>query len=347
METLIKGGHVIDPASGINRIMNVVAKDHRIVYLGTDEPAAERVVDATGCYVFPGLIDFHTHVDHLGTDEGINSVFFPGNGITATVDSGSTGSMTYEAFYQSIIAHSPIVIKTYLNAYAAGLVSDDIIENYNILHFRKMQEIIDRYKDNILGLKYRYIEGAGSFETFKKCADFAHENGLGICVHTANPAGPLDEMVAVLKEGDIYTHMYQNRGNDNILDETGTGIKKSILDARERGVVFDLANGNANFSFSVAYPAIAAGFWPDVISTDMAKNKMNLHSRVKNLPNIMAKFLQMGMPLEEVIRAVTETPARLMKMEGIIGTLKPGARSDVSIFKIIDHLAVRHCSFLK
>lgn len=337
METLIKGGHVIDPASGINGPMNVVAKDHRITYLGKDTPSAERVVDATGCYVFPGLIDFHAHVDYLGGEIGVNPAFFLGNGITATVDAGSTGCMNFESFYRSIVVPSPITIKTYLNAFGGGLISEDILENYSVTHYRKMAEVLDRYRDNILGLKYRYIDGLATFDTFRDAVKFAHDHGVRICVHTSRPAGPLDKMINLLEKDDVYTHMYHNRGMDTILDEAKQYIKPSVMEARKRGVIFDVANGNTNFSFSVALPAVSAGFWPDIISTDIGRDKLNLQTRVKNLPNIMAKFLKMGMPLEEVIRSVTQTPARLMHMEGKIGTLQPGANSDVAIFQIADH----------
>ena len=337
MKTLIKNGHVIDPAAGINGIRNVLAEDDRIIYVGDAVVTADRTVDAAGCYVFPGIIDFHSHVYYTGSEEGINPAFFPANGITATVDSGSSGCFNYEAFHKSVVESAPIIIKSYINAFGAGLVSDDIVEDYSIKHYAKTREIIDRYSGSILGLKYRYVDGFASYETLRDAVNFAHDNGVGICVHTATPAGPLDKVADLLGKDDVYTHMYHGRGSDNILDESGKDVKPAMRAARSRGVIFDMANGNANFSFRVALPAVAAGFWPDIISTDMAKNKMNLHSRVKNLPNIMSKFLQMGMPLEEIIRAVTETPARLMRMEGIIGTLRPGARSDISIFRIADH----------
>ena len=336
MDLLIKNGHVIDPAQGIDEVLNVYLKDHKVRYIGKDSPDAEREIDAEGLYVFPGLIDFHSHVAYTGNEFSINPAYFIPHGITATVDAGTTGCLNYEAFLHSVIDHSPILIKTYINAFGGGIVSDDIVEQYNITHWERMEEILEKHRDNILGLKYRYIDGIGTYESFRDAIKFAHSHGVHMCVHTAAPCTELDRLLELMEKDDVFTHMYHHRGKDNILNADGTDVKGSVKAARERGVIFDLGNGNANFAFDVCIPAVKAGFWPDIIATDMTKLKINLHHCVKNLPNLMAKFLELGMPLPEIIRSVTETPARLMGLEGKIGTLKAGAKADVAIFRLAE-----------
>jgi predicted amidohydrolase len=139
--------------------------------------------------------------------------------------------------------------------------------------------------------------------------------------------------------------MYHGVGDDTILERPDERIKKSIYDARKRGVIFDVANGKTNFSFAVALPAVRQSFWPDIISTDWTSDKLNYSPHAKTLPYVMTKFLKMGMSLFETVRAVTETPARLMGMEGKIGTLKPGSLGDIAIFKKISGKAVHQDFF--
>ncbi len=339
LDLFISGGHVVDPSRSVDAIADIGVIGNKIVDITgvpPDEIRCEKTVDARGLYVFPGLIDFHTHLFSTGSTEQVNPGYLISNGVTATVDGGTAGCLNFPALYSSVLMHAPIRVKSYVNAYSAGLMDAHIQENYELrfIEEERIVRLVERYRDMILGLKLRYVKGLATFEALEKTVRIARALGIGVSVHTTRPAGPLDQVADLLERDDIYTHVYQNLGDDNIL--CGGAIKPSILRARERGVIFDMANGKFNFSFDVALKAMELGFAPDVISTDQTMAKHN-HSRyVKNLPNMMAKFLEMGMPLNEVVRAVTQTPARLMQMEGQIGTLAPGSYADIAVFQLIN-----------
>ncbi|MDR2588459.1 MAG: amidohydrolase family protein [Spirochaetales bacterium] len=341
LDLLVRNGHVVDPLQNIDGKMDIGVKNGVITPapLGTEAVCS---VDASGLYVFPGLIDFHTHIFHTGSAISVNPAFLPPTGVTAAVDAGTAGCTNFRAFYEGVISSSPVLIKSYLNVYGAGQPDTNIQEKFDPAEYRPAQikRLVETYTDTILGLKIRYSKGiAASLEALKETLRIARELKLKVCVHTTNPPSSLDGVAELLEKDDVYCHAYQGMGEETILDAAG-GIRESIHKARSRGVIFDSANGRSNFSFPVALAAMKQGFHPDIISTDWTLDKLNYSPHAKNLPYLMAKFLTMGMSLREVVRAVTQTPARLMGLEGKIGTLRPGARGDIAVFKKISQRIV-------
>ncbi|MDR1317915.1 MAG: metallo-dependent hydrolase [Spirochaetales bacterium] len=342
LDLLIRNAHVVDPSQNIDKPMDIGVHSGIIVPAG---PADEspRTVDAHGFYVFPGLIDFHTHIFHTGSAISVNPAFLPATGVTAAVDAGTAGCANFRAFYEGVVTSSPVRIKSYLNVYGGGQQDTNIAEKFEPSEYRPLHiaRVVETWRDNILGLKIRYSKGVASgIDSLKETVRIARELRLGVCVHTTNPPSPLDEVAGLLDRDDIYCHMYQGMGDETILDPAGK-IKTSMTTARSRGVIFDMANGRANFSFKVALPAIEQGFVPDIISTDWTIDKLNYSPHAKSLTYVMAKFLKFGMSLSDVVRAVTETPARLMGMEGKIGTLKAGSFADIAVFKKIQRRAIQ------
>lgn len=343
-DCIIKNGRVIDPARNIDGVQSVCIKNGRIVAEKDCGSNADHVIDAKGCLVFPGLIDFHTHLFYRGSGFAIQPDLMIAHGTTSAVDAGTAGAANFEAFYQTAVIPSVVRIKSFLTVYSGGQLDPKLCEDFNpdLYNLSQIERVIDKHRDNILGLKIRISKGIvpdeKALEYLKAAVALAEElNGrlgtdLHVCVHTTNSQMPAGELAECLRPGDIFCHCYQGGQNNMIL---GSGeIDPGVLEARERGVIFDAANGRGNFGIKTARAAMARGFYPDVISSDLTSDKFNMPPYAKNLPVVLSKYLTLGMNLVDIIRAVTETPAKLMKLEGEIGTLAPAASADVSIFEL-------------
>ena len=340
---IIRGGRVIDPAAGTDEIRDIAVRNMRIVDAEGAECGKDQIIDASGMIVTPGLIDFHTHLFHEGSSICIHPDMMIAQGTTSAVDAGSAGTSTYEAFYKSVIAQSQVRIKGFLTVYGGGQLDPKLCEDFNpaLYNVDKMERVVDANRDNLLGLKIRLSkgvvpEGTGA-DYLKAVVDLAEElnhrlgTALRVCVHTTNPPVSAGELAACLRPGDIYAHCYQGAGTTIVLPDGS--IDPGVLEARKRGVIFDAANGKGNFGLKTAKAAIAAGFLPDIISTDLTVDKFNMPPYAKNLPLVLSKYLALGLSLAEVIERVTVRPVEIMGMAGQIGTLKTGAYADIAIFK--------------
>lgn len=345
IDLLVKNGHVIDTLRGISEVRNVGIAGNQIVELTGDE-SPNQVINADGCYVFPGLIDYHVHSFFGGTKGGMHPDFMLPVGITSIVDQGSAGYADFESYYRVIASNSFVRSKAYLAVSPTGLIIPGLAEEAyepKYINESKIASLVKKYRDYILGLKvkisngYHDYDGYGGIDALKHTVELAEKIGnLRVYVHVVNPPCSIDEIVGVLRPGDIFGHMYQGEA-DTILNEDGT-IKDSVIRARKRGVLFDEANGRLNYDLDVCKKALAQGFLPDIISSDMSLliNKNYAGRYVRSFPYIMSKFLELGMSLEEIVRLTTQAPAFYMGMEGEIGTLKPGAFADAAIFKLAD-----------
>ncbi|EAN4945105.1 metallo-dependent hydrolase [Salmonella enterica] len=346
LDILIKNGLIADTGSNdyINRNIGIIG--HRIVDLHTvDATQAETVIDAAGCIVLPGLIDFHAHVFHGGTAIGVNpDVICLPNGVTSVVDAGSSGWVNYPLFRNTVTTPAMVKIKSYLNVVNVGLSTlgggpTGYLENTNPANYNveKIAQTLRDNKDNILGLKLRYSQDIAkgksySSDPFLSTVALARELETSLCVHVTDSILPADKLINHFQTNDVYAHCFHGTGH-SILNEQGE-LYCAIKDAQSRGVIFDCSNGVAHFDFHVAQTAMEQGFYPDIISTDLTLRNSLRTDKVFSLLHVMSKYLNMGMSFFDVIRAVTTTPARLMKMEGLIGTLAPGAFADISIVKL-------------
>ncbi|EAB9747662.1 TPA: metallo-dependent hydrolase [Salmonella enterica subsp. enterica serovar Ball] len=346
LDILIKNGLIADTGSNdyINRNIGIIG--NRIVDLHTvDATQAETVIDAAGCIVLPGLIDFHAHVFHGGTAIGVNpDVICLPNGVTSVVDAGSSGWVNYPLFRNTVTTPAMVKIKSYLNVVNVGLSTlgggpTGYLENTNPANYNveKIAQTLRDNKDNILGLKLRYSQDIAkgksySSDPFLSTVALARELETSLCVHVTDSILPADKLINHFQTNDIYAHCFHGTGH-SILNEQGE-LYCAIKDAQSRGVIFDCSNGVAHFDFHVAQTAMEQGFYPDIISTDLTLRNSLRTDKVFSLLHVMSKYLNMGMSFFDVIRAVTTTPARLMKMEGQIGTLAPGAFADISIVKL-------------
>ena len=333
LDLLIVNGHVIDPASGVDEVRPVSVYNGRITRYEEGEQA-RHVIDAAGRYVFPGLIDSHAHMFTEGTEIGIypDLAYLP-TGVTSAVDA-TAGVANYRLFRSAVIARSKVTIKSFLQMCSAGLATTSYHECINPKYFNpeKIARIYEENKDNILGLKIRQseelAEGLG-IEPLKATVAIADRIGCPVEVHCTNIPVPTSEVLDILRPGDIFEHVYQGVKN-TILDENGR-VYDCVLQARERGILFDTAEGRKHGDFDVMLKAKEQGFIADFCSTDLVLASMYRRS-IFSLPNLMSRYVAMGIPLKQVLEMTTQAPARLMKMEGEIGCLSEGARADIAIF---------------
>ena len=333
LDLLIVNGHVIDPANNVDEVRPVAIYNGQIVRYEEGEQA-RHTIDAAGKYVFPGLIDAHAHMFSEGTDIGTYpDVTYLPTGVTAAIDA-SAGVSNYRLFRSAVIERSKVTIKSFLQVCSAGLVTTSYHENINPKYFNaeKMDRIYHENQDNILGLKIRQseelAEGLG-IEPLRATVAIADKIGCPVEVHCTNIPVSTEEVLNILRPGDIFEHVYQGVKN-TILDDNGK-LYDCVPAARKRGIIFDTAEGRKHGDYDVMLKAKEQGFIADFCSTDLVLAS-SYRRPIFSLPNLMSRYVAMGIPLKQVVQMTTAGPAHLMKMDGKIGCLSEGARADVAIF---------------
>lgn len=338
-DLIIRNGTIIDPAAGVQVRADIAIKDARIASTATPAAAhAAEEIDAGGAFVTPGLIDFHLHLAPLA------EIGIPGepacfaSGVTTAVDCGSAGCATYAGHRGALLSGS-LRIKCFLHVCSAGLATGRYLENPDPACYDrgKIKRCFAEYPGELIGLKIRQgveIVGSLGLEPLRQTIRLAEEIGVPVMVHCSNPPGPMDDILRLLRPGDILTHAFQDQGS-TILDETGR-VSREALSARARGVVFDVANANIHFSFMVARAAISEGFLPDTISTDLTTRSLYKRPAVFNLAHVLSKYYNLGLRLMEIIERCTSKPAQLLGLQNEIGTLAEGARADIAILKEVN-----------
>ena len=334
-QLLIKNGTVVDPVTKALTKRDVLLENGIIIDVSEKDDSIVKEIDASGHFVSPGWVDFHCHIFYGGSGLAINPDVLVSTGVTSAVDAGTAGCANFRIFNDGIIRASSLDIKCYLNVYGAGQIDDNISEIFN-KRFYKVEEIrrlFREFPDTLLGLKIRFSKGiADTLEDLKDVVNIAKDIETNVCVHTTDPPCDMAEIADTLRKDDVFCHCYHGRGN-TILADDGK-VKSSMFDAKKRGVIFDSCNGMGNFSIDVCRSALEQNFYPDIISSDLTADKVNFSPYAKSLPFVMSKYLSLGMPLADIINAVTTAPVRLMKMGGKIGLLQSGMQADVTIFKI-------------
>lgn len=333
---ILNGGYVVDPANGIDGIANIVIENGIIVKI-SKEPAKpvffDNVIDVSGCIVTPGLIDHHCHIYPLAERIGLpgESVMFS-SGVTAVVDAGSSGAVNYPR-HRSYKAQCLLDYKAYVNISGMGLTGPEDLRP-EAMDYEALKELFESCGNELMGLKIRtsaeIVKDLG-YEPLKKTIEIADRLGVPIMVHPTNPPGPMDELLNMLRTGDVCSHMYMNIGS-TILDEKGR-VSKAALAARERGVLFEAADAQAHFGFSTALPAIKQGFWPDFIATDGTRNSMLKRPTTFSLAMQLARYERMGLPFKEALVRCTVNPAKHMGLKNGQGSLTVGGKADVAVFK--------------
>jgi len=340
----LAGGRVLDPGRGIDAIATVAVDDGVITGLGRageGGPAARaapgrETIDATGLLVTPGLVDVHTHlfpgVSHYGIDPDSHCL---DRGVTTAVDAGSAGAQTFPGLRRYVIGRSQTRILAFLNIAVQGMISRLVGELEDIRWASPGQAIACAREnpDLIVGIKVRLghqMVGNDPAPALRLAREAADALGLPLMVHVIDMRPALGWLLPYLGPGDLVTHCFH--GNEGgILDVAGRVIPEAAS-ARERGVLFDVGHGAGSFAYHVARSALAQGFPPDTVSSDLHAH--NVDGPVFDQATTLSKLLHVGMRLEDVIRATTSTPAAAVRREGRIGTLAAGAGADLSVFEL-------------
>ncbi|MBI4164823.1 MAG: amidohydrolase/deacetylase family metallohydrolase [Acidobacteria bacterium] len=331
-DLLLKSGHVIDPANKINAVRDVAMKGDTIARIDANIPATEakKVVDVSGYYVTPGLVDIHTHLSVEGPGGwGIypDLSALP-NGVTTAVDAGSSGWKNFEEFKSRVIDGARTRVLALLNIVGVGM---DPVGEQSLAEMdaRPTAEMVKKYPQILVGIKAAHYEGP-EWDAIDRAVEAGRLARVPVMVDfRPQPTRTYADLILKhLRPGDIHTHMYAQ--HIPLLDDSGR-VNDYVREARKRGIVFDLGHGGGSFWFRIASPAMEQGFTPDSISTD-------LHQRSSLIPqatmvNVMSKILSLGMPLEEVIYRSTVTPAREIQRPEL-GTLSVGADADIAVLEL-------------
>jgi len=345
---VIKGGHLIDPKNNIDGPMDIAVRDGKVALVARniDATGALQVVNATGMYVTPGLIDMHVHVFQgpnldYQYGNGPNSVMPDGFtfrvGVTTVVDVGSAGWRTFETFKRQVIDISRTRVLALLNIVGAGMTGV-AEQNLSDMNARQTGEFAKRYPGLIVGIKLAHFSGHNWTPILRGVeAGVIADVPFMVDHGSANPVLPLDSLfLHYFRPGDIYAHVYG--GNNSI---GSGGGRQAITDngqlrpfmkaARDRGIIFEVGHGGGSFFYDVALPATRAGFFPDVISTDLHIGSMN--SSMKDQLNVMDKMMALGMDLKGVVAASTWKPAQAIKRTDL-GHLTVGAEADIALLSM-------------
>ncbi|MGE3275962.1 MAG: amidohydrolase/deacetylase family metallohydrolase [Vicinamibacterales bacterium] len=334
-DLVIAGGRVIDPVNGIDGPADVGITNGRIVRVGPGlaRGPQTRVIDAGGRIVTPGLIDVHVHVF-----DGIAGVAAPADagslahGVTTVVDGGSAGATTFAGFRKYIIEPSRTRIYAALNISTVGLVTLDELANPAWVDPKAAVATILANRERIVAIKVRLtpsLAAGRDLEVLGLARQASEATGVPLMVHIGGSPSPLDDIVAQLRKGDMLTHTLREDAN-GVLDQRGR-VRQSFVEARERGVIMDVAHGSGNFSWETAEKAADQDWWPDTISSDL--HARNIQGPVIDLPATLSKFVLLGLPLEAAIARATSAAARAFPFPDGCGTLSAGAVADVAVFR--------------
>jgi dihydroorotase len=335
-DLLISGGTVIDPGGGHEGRLDVAITADRIAAVERDIPrtAARRVIDATGKYVTPGLVDLHTHCYWGATYWGIEAdPVAASTGVTTWLDVGSSGGYNFPAFRRFLIEPSQVRIYALLNISCIGLTAPTYeLSNPDYLDVELAAGIAEANRDIIRGIKARIdrntTRGVG-IEGLRRAREAADRLGAPLMVHIGSGPPPLEAIFSLLKPGDILTHCFTG-GNHRIINPDGK-VKDFVKRLWDQGLILDIGHGTGSFSFEVAEAMLAQGLLPDVISTDI--HQMSIQGPMFDMPTTLSKFLNLGMSLTEVIERATVRPARAIGLTDL-GTLTPGKPADVAVFEL-------------
>lgn len=340
-DLILAGGRVIDPSQNLDAVADVAfagGKVARVAPAIAPSPGAE-VRNVAGHIVTPGLIDLHTHVYVHGTSLGIDAdAFCRSSGVTTAVDTGSAGPGNFMGFRRHVIERSEARILAYLHVSHAGIFgfSDRVMvgesEEMRLMNPIDAVAVADANRDVIVGIKVRvgrHASGTSGLAPLDIALQVAEEAGIPLMAHIDHPPPSYEEVVERLRPGDILTHAFRPFPNAPVTPQGR--VKQAVLAARERGVLFDIGHGKGSFAFCTARAMLANGFLPDTISSDV--HVLCINGPAFDQVTTLSKFLCLGVPLPEVIRASTVNAAVALKRPEL-GSLRPGSPGDATILSV-------------
>ena len=341
-DLLIKNGRVIDPKNNIDAKLDVAIANGKIAKVSKDIAAnqSKKIIDATGLIITPGLIDIHTHVfvgSKLDTfADGINSVsaddFSFKSGVTTVVDAGTSGWKNFPTFKANVIDKSQTRILAFLNIAANGMSGNPDQQAINEMDGTMTALTIQKYPDDIVGVKVGHYEGL-DWAPFDRALEASKTANVPMFVECHLPQYSLEDQLSKMRPGDIITHSYEKiTERMPVVDDHGK-VRPFVIKAKEKGVLFDVGHGGYGFWFNQAVPAFKQGLAPNTFGSDLHRFSMN--AGMKNMLNIMSKYLSMGMEVNDIIQRATWNAASSIKREAL-GTLSVGAVADVAIISLLN-----------
>ncbi len=344
VDLLIRNGHVIDPRNGIDGVRDVAIADGKIVRIAANLPSdgVEQVIDASGLYVTPGLIDMHGH-NFWGTEPDAylaNSYsslppdgFTFRSGVTTIVDAGGPGWRNFRQFKEQTIDRSRTRVFCFLNIVGSGMQGGAVEQNLGDMDAKLTAMVARANREHIVGIKLAHYSGPEWAPT-ERAVEAGRQADIPVMVDFGGFDPPLSLetlLLEKLRPGDILTHCYAHVDRRiPIVDENGK-VRPYVLEAQRQGRIFDVGHGGGSFVYEQAVPAVEQGLLPNTISTDLHTGSMN--AGMKDMINVMSKMLVLGMPLKEVIAASTWKPAQVIKKTDL-GHLSPGAPADVALIRL-------------
>lgn len=345
-DLLLKGGHLIDPKNSIDKNMDIAITDGKIAAVAASIQAAKakKVVDVSGMIVAPGIIDMHTH-NFWGTDSTSYLANAPDGmmpdafsfraGVTTMVDCGSSGWRNFRQFKAQTIDKSKTRVLAFINIIGNGMLGRYEEQNVEDMDpYMTATMITKLFPTLIVGIKSAHFWG--DFTSVDKAVEAGKMAGRPVIVDFGehDPPNSIEELfMKHLRPGDIFTHTFADgpKERETIVDDSTGTLKPFILEAQKRGIKFDAGHGGGAFAFRQAVPAIKQGFRPNSISSDL--HKMSMNSAMKDMSNLMSKFLNIGMTLPEVIDRSTWSPAQMIGHPEL-GNLSVGTEADVAVFSV-------------
>lgn len=340
-DLVIKGGRVIDPSQELDDVIDVGLFGGKVAALEHEIPLSEcrRAIDGRGSIITPGLIDLHAHVykeiAFIGVSADIVGVK---SGVTTLADAGSSGCATFNGFRKYIVSRVDTRVYSFLHICHTGMTVFPEIRHWDDIDVENAILTIEKNRDLIKGVKIRLVgqlireEGVA---VFKKAKEISGGAQVPLMVHIGDHDAPdtwdlSRQILPLMDSGDVLSHVYGSMPG-RVIDSKGTPLPE-LVDAKQRGVIFEVARGRNHINFDVAKMGLERGITPDVISTDVT-NGTHM-GPVFSLPAVMSQFMLFGLKLEQVVRMTTVNPARVLGLENELGSLKIGRNADISILKM-------------
>lgn len=332
-DLVLAGGHVIDPANGINGVMDVAVTGNRIARVAENIPRnqAKQVVEVAGLYVTPGLIDLHAHVF------GYSGSLLPDDtqliaGTTTVVDCGGSGWRTFDDFRARIIDKSQTRVLAWLNIVGQGMLGTQVENNVEDMDVKATAEKIRKHPDLIMGIKTAHYSRPG-WTALERAVEAGRLADVPVIVDnnilTGMERSSREKLLDRLRPGDLHTHSYNDRQIE-LLDRHSGKVQEYARQARTRGVLFDMGHGAGSFLWPVATQAMRQGFPPDTISTDLHSTSILVGE--PDMPNCISKLVNLGMKLEDAVARSTVSPAKAIRRYPELGTLGAGKTADIGVF---------------
>jgi dihydroorotase len=339
-DLLLKNGRIVDPSQNLDAVMDIAFTDGRVVELGQNlSGPAQETRDVSGKLVTPGLIDLHTHVYWGGTSIGVDpDTIALQSGSTTLIDAGTAGPANLLGMRRHVIEQARARVLVYINVSFAGIfafsraVMVGECGDIRLLNARECVRVAREHRDIVVGVKVRVGQGAGGSNGIAPldiALEVAEELELPVMAHLDYPPPSRKQVVGRLRRGDVLTHCFRPfpnapaHGSGRVFDE--------IIEARERGVIFDIGHGSGSFGFGTARSMLANNFLPDVISSDV--HCLSIEGPAYDLSVTMSKFLCLGMSLNDVVNAATRAPAQAIRRDDL-GTLRVGVGGDATVLTL-------------